>query len=182
MNEQTISQNIRAIREKRKLTLTEVAQKVNITKSSLSKIENGHISTPISTLIRIAEALGVPMSHFFTETAGNPPYVLTRKGEGEVYAKEGLQFGYSYQTLASGMRNHKMDPFLLTIPPEAKHDDCFQHEGEEFISGKIEFTIGDEVLYLNPGDTLLFDSSIEHVGKSMNNEFATLLCIFLSDK
>jgi len=87
MEEQEISKNIKLMRTKCGLTLTEVAQKAKITKSNLSKIENGHISTPISTLIRIAEVLEVPLSHFFTEPEDSPSYILTRNGKGKIYAR-----------------------------------------------------------------------------------------------
>ncbi|NQT58270.1 MAG: helix-turn-helix domain-containing protein [Bacteroidetes bacterium] len=185
MEEQSISENIQRIRKKCGLTLTEVAQKAKITKSNLSKIENGHISTPISTLIRIAEVLTVPLSHFFTEPEENPPYILTRKGKGKIFAREGVQFGYSYQSLSLGMWNKKLEPFILTIPPEVKSDDRFQHESEEFVymvSGRIEFILGDQILILESGDSLLFDSSIKHIGKSLDNKPATLLCVFLQSE
>jgi transcriptional regulator with XRE-family HTH domain len=182
MKEQAISKNIQLIRKKCGLTLTEVAQKAKITKSNLSKIENGHISTPISTLIRIAEVLKVPLSHFFTEPEESPPYILTRKGKGKIFAREGIQFGYSYQSLSMGIWNKNLEPFLLTLPPGAEHDDFFQHEGEEFIfvvSGRVEFFLGDQILSLESGDSLLFDSNIKHTGKSLDNKEATLLCVFL---
>ncbi len=182
MEEHEISKNIQSIRKKCGLTLTEVARKANITKSNLSKIENGHISTPISTLIRIAEVLEVPLSHFFTEPEESPSYILTRKGNGKIFAREGIQFGYAYQSLSMGMWNKKLEPFLLILPPDTENNDFFQHEGEEFIfvvSGRIEFALDDELLILAPGDSLLFDSNIKHTGKSLDNREATLLCIFL---
>jgi len=182
MEEQEISKNIKLMRTKCGLTLTEVAQKAKITKSNLSKIENGHISTPISTLIRIAEVLEVPLSHFFTEPEDSPSYILTRKGKGEIYAREGIQFGYSYQSLSKGIWNKKLEPFMLTFSPEAKHENFFQHEGEEFffvVSGRIEFILDDQEFIMETGDSLLFDANIKHAGKSLDNKPATLLCIFL---
>jgi len=61
MNEQKISKNIRKLRTQAELTLTSVAKKADLTKSTLSKIETGQTSPPISTLIRIANAMNVPI-------------------------------------------------------------------------------------------------------------------------
>jgi transcriptional regulator with XRE-family HTH domain len=49
-----------------------VAKKADITKSTLSKIETGQISAPISTLIRIAKAMNLPVVLFFVEDIFNP--------------------------------------------------------------------------------------------------------------
>ena len=53
MDEVAIGANIRRIRLARKTSLTELAGRVGIAKGTLSKIENGQISSPISTLLSI---------------------------------------------------------------------------------------------------------------------------------
>ena len=102
MNEQEISKNIRKLRTQAELTLTSVAKKADLTKSTLSKIETGQTSPPISTLIRIANAMNVPIVEFFADEGTQPAYVLTRRGEGQIVIQNGSQFGYSYEALFSG--------------------------------------------------------------------------------
>ena len=57
--EQFIGQRIRTLRLQRSVTLDQLADRVRLTKGQLSKIENGLVSSPVSTLTRIASALGV---------------------------------------------------------------------------------------------------------------------------
>ena len=71
MNEKSVGENIRTIRLASRASLTEVAKRAKLTKSTLSKIENGQISSPIATLLPIAAALGVKLGEFFRE-AGRP--------------------------------------------------------------------------------------------------------------
>lgn len=184
MNEQKIGQNIRNIRKQLGKTLTELATQAQITKSTLSKIETGQISSPVSTLIRIAEAMSVSLADFFQESDNLPKYSFTRKGEGKIITQDGSKFGYSYEGLALDMPNKAGEPFILTIQPGDPIGE-FQHGGQEFIymlSGKVEFTIDDTVLKLSPGDSLYIDPTLPHKTKVISKTPAKFICIFIQTK
>src|SRR5271156_6091430 len=83
MDERMVGENIRAIRLASKVSLTEVAKRAGMTKSTLSKIENGQTSSPISTLVAVASAMGVHLAEFFRESVGASRFILTRKGKGK---------------------------------------------------------------------------------------------------
>ncbi len=183
MDESTIGNNIRMLRDRVGLTLTAAAQKSRMTKSTLSKIETGQVSPPISTLLRIAAALEVTISEFFLEPEKNPPYVLTRKGRGRIITRDGSKLGYSYEGLALEMKKKIGEPFLLTIRPGDPAGQ-FQHGGQEFIymlSGQMEFTIGSEPLILEPGDSLYFDPTHVHKTRVKGKHPARFICIFMQD-
>jgi transcriptional regulator with XRE-family HTH domain len=180
VNEQGIGTNIRMLRSQAGLTLSQLARKARITKSTLSKIETGRISSPISTLLRIAEALGVGISEFFVEEARNPSHVLTPKGQGRIITRDGSRWGYSYEALALGMRGKLCEPFLLTIRP-GDPPGRFQHGGQEFIymlSGRMEFTIGGTPLQLGPGDALYLDPTRVHTTRVIGKQPARFICLF----
>ncbi len=54
---------IRTVRKKRSMTLRQLAQKTVLSVSLLSQIEVGKSSASISTLHKIAAALGVPLAY-----------------------------------------------------------------------------------------------------------------------
>jgi len=183
MNERTIGCNIRKLRSEKTLTLTEVAKKADITKSTLSKIETGQISAPISTLIRIAKAMNLPVVLFFAEEKSQPLYVLTRKGNGSIVTRNGSRFGYSYEGLALEKQNKYVEPFILTINPSDPVG-IFRHDGQEFdyiISGSMEFTIGNEKLTLKAGDSLYFDSNHVHKTQVIGKKPVKFLCVFIQE-
>ena len=183
MNELAVGKNIRKIRFGQGRTLTEVAEKSDLTKSSLSKIEQAQASPPISTLIRIATSLGVPIVDFFYEEQLEIPYVFTPKAKGITTARDGIEFGYVYEALALNKKDKYVEPFLLTINPEDPPG-TFQHKGQEFIymlSGTMDFTIGDDVLRLKTGDSLYFDSGIVHQTQIIGKRSARFLCVFIQD-
>jgi transcriptional regulator with XRE-family HTH domain len=183
MDESIIGKNIRRLRERAGLTVTALAQKSQMTKSTLSKIENGQVSPPISTLLRIAEALEVTISEFFLEPEKSPLFVLTRKDQGRIITRDGSKLGYSYEGLALEMKKKIGEPFLLTIRP-GDPPGQFQHNGQEFVymlSGQMEFTIGGEPLILNPGDSLYFDPTHVHKTRIVGKIPAKFICIFMQD-
>jgi transcriptional regulator with XRE-family HTH domain len=181
MDELLIGTRIRMLRERTGLSLTAAAAKSGVTKGTLSKIETGRVSSPISTFLRIAQALDVPVAEFFAESSRAPAFVLTRKNEGRIIARDGSKFGYSYEALALEMRGKTAEPFLLTIRPEDPAG-AFSHGGQEFIymlSGSMELTIGGEPLVLRPGDSLYFDPSRVHRTRAMGKKPAKFLCVFV---
>jgi len=183
MNEQIIAKRIRKIRLARGLTLTEAAKRSELTKSALSKIETAQISPPISTMIRIAKALGVALLEFFIDEENSPVCVYTPKNERQVVNQEGSSFGYRYEALALNKRNKYVEPFILTIEPGDPAGE-FYHKGQEFIymlEGIMEFTVGDNTYSLKPGDSIYFDSEVKHKTQVIGKKTVKFVAVFIQD-
>lgn len=181
MNEETIGANIRRRREQAGRTLTELANHASLTKGALSKIERGKGSPAISTVLRIAQALGCSLAELFAEAEVSLPFAFTRSGEGQIITRDGSRFGYSYEALALDMKQKLAEPFVLTIQP-GDPQGVFHHQGQEFIyvlSGQMEFSIGDQKLRMRRGDSVYFDSSQTHNTRIIGNKPATFLCLFV---
>ena len=183
MNEQAIGKNIRTLRVQTGLTLSALAKKADITKSALSKIETCQSSPPVSTLIRIARGIGVPVARFFEEQKKDPDFVLTPRGKGQIVKGDGSRLGYSYEALALEMRDKYVEPFILTIKPEDPAG-TFHHSGQEFVymlSGRADFKVGKENFILNKGDSLFFDSTKVYKIKAIGKQAAKFLCVFIQE-
>jgi transcriptional regulator with XRE-family HTH domain len=181
MDERMLGENIRSIRLAAKVTLTDVARRAGITKSTLSKIETGQTSSPISTLVAVASALGVRLAEFFREANSAPRLVFTRKGKGKAIVRDGTRLGYQYEALAVDYPNKPVEPFLLTISPGDK-EGHFQHRGQEFVyllTGHLEFTVGAKKFDMRPGDSLYFDPGVRHSLRPLNKKPARFLCFFI---
>ncbi len=157
------------MRIKREVTLDQLALEVKLTKGQLSKIENGKVSSPVSTLTRIAAVLSVEPSAFFQSiSSAHPRAVLVRKGERKAIVGRGSKIGHSYESLAFGLPFEKdFEPYLMRIE-EKKIDpakNTFHHPGHELLfmlKGKMDYRHGDLSYHLDPGDSLFFDGTIEH--------------------
>ncbi|MCL1796122.1 MAG: XRE family transcriptional regulator [Clostridia bacterium] len=158
-----IGASIRKIRVLSGLTQQEVADRCDLTKSMISKIENGRVVPAVGSLQRIARALGVTVSTLMeaTENGGvhmtlnpfaNPEgFTLTSKGY-RIYP-------------ASSYPGQIMQPILVYAQKGELHPHEVVHQGEEFIhviDGEMVFTVGGEHYLLRAGDSLYFDGMQKH--------------------
>ncbi len=164
-----IGQKIRALRADRNVTLDQLASEVKLTKGQISKIENGKVSSPVSTLTRIAVALAVEPGYFFQNSVVSPPRaVMVRKSERKVIVGRGSKIGHSYESLAYGLAFEKdFEPYLMRIEERTIEPDknVFRHPGHELLfmlKGKMDYRHAGQVYHLEPGDSLFFDGTIEH--------------------
>jgi transcriptional regulator with XRE-family HTH domain len=64
-----VGQKIRQIRKSRHLTQSDLAARIGITQSDLSRMENGEYKVGLDTLFRILQVFELSMSQFFNESA-----------------------------------------------------------------------------------------------------------------
>ena len=183
-----IGEKIKQMREDQALSLEEFAKKVGVSPSILNEIENHLVSPPLGTLIKIAHALNVGVSDFFGgEGAG---YSLVRKDErkriSRFASKDGVNYGYSYESLGFDKKERQMEPFLVTLqksPMEAKA--LSSHPGEEFIfvlEGQVLVQLGDHSDVLNPGDSIYYDATILHRVSCHEGTAAKILAVLWAPK
>lgn len=70
-----IGEKLRGIRQQRRMSLRELAERADVSASMLSQIETGKAYPSVRSLYAIADALGVPVDYFFPseEDAGELP-------------------------------------------------------------------------------------------------------------
>ena len=68
-----VGQKIRQIRKSRHLTQADLAARIGVTQSDLSRMENGEYKVGLDTLFRILQVFELSMSHFFEESSAEAP-------------------------------------------------------------------------------------------------------------
>jgi transcriptional regulator with XRE-family HTH domain len=164
-----IGEKIRELREKRGLSLQDMANRTGYTSALLSQVENHLISPPLGALIKIAKSLEVKVGTFFGEEP-RESYAIVRRDErkhiSRYASKEGVSYGYVYESLGFDKKDRQMEPFLVTLEPATvKSEKLSTHDGEEFIfvlEGEMEAILGDHKDVLHPGDSIYYESTIPH--------------------
>jgi len=64
MTNRDIGARVKAVRQDRKMTTTDLARRVGISQAQISRLENGLQGFRSGTLIKIAKALGKPPFYF----------------------------------------------------------------------------------------------------------------------
>jgi transcriptional regulator with XRE-family HTH domain len=164
--EQTIGAQVRALRTRLGLKSAELAAAAGISGSLMSKIENGQVSPSLSTLQSLATALNVPIALLFAATEERRDCSYVRAGEGVVIERSGTKAGHQYRLLGHSLAGDlAVEPYLITLSPEAVPYTAFQHAGTELIymlTGRVAYRHADRTYELGPGDTLMFDASAAH--------------------
>ena len=186
MLEERIAKNIRTLREKKKMTLQELADLTGLTRSYLSKIERSRKAPPYSTMNRIASALEVDVHFLFKvilEVDTDTRITFTKRGDGVMVETAGAFYGYQYEALASNKPGKNMSPYI--IEPAFDEAGVFQHEGEELLyvlEGRHEFIYDGQSHMMEQGDSVYFDSGIPHSGRSVGKKKARLLAVMFNYK
>ncbi len=164
-----VGEKIKVLRELKGFSLKDVAERAGFSTALISQMENHLVSPSLGTLINLAKALNVKVGDFFGETH-EEPYAIVRKDERKTVSrfasKEGVKYGYSYESLGFEKKNRHMEPFIVTLEPATiKNSKTSTHEGEEFIyvlEGEMEVILGNHRDVLYPGDSIYYDSTVPH--------------------
>lgn len=189
LKELNLGQKIKALRQRKKISLDDMARRTNLSQPLLSQIESEVVAPPVATLLKIARALNVNISYFFQAEEGEEKKaVVVRKNERKkVFRRiheDPAKVGYYYESLAYPKADRHMEPFQVEFEAKKKEDLIFfNHKGEEFVfvlEGQLEFNYENEVYLLEPGDSLYFDSSLPHAFRAVGRKNALALDVIYS--
>ncbi len=175
----SVGRRLRALRAERDFSIRALAQKSRLSVNTLSLIENGRTSPSVATLQQLAGALAVPMTAFFENGTPRNRLVHTKSGKRRV-----APFTHgTLESLGGSLTNSTAEPFLVKLAPNAgSGSQQIVHTGYEFVfclTGRIAYTIEDQMYLLEPGDSLLFESHLPHRWQNVESrpsEFLLLLC------
>jgi len=174
--ENTISPGarFRRLRQRRGLSLAQVAKATGVSVGFLSALERGQMSASIATLRRIARYYRTNILSFFEPANDNSR--LVKPAERKILE---TTKGVRMELLAWG--NTAMEPHLFRIKPGGSSGESYTHEGEEFLHvlrGQFEIWLNqDEHYLLETGDSLYFQSSTPHRWKNPGKKESWLLWI-----
>jgi len=180
-----VGEKVRKIREFKNLSQEELAERSKLSKDLIIKIEENKDMPFLAPLIRIARTLGVRLGTFLDDASELGP-VITRTGN----RKQGVSFSHEksadpsdlvFFPLASDKSGRHMEPFIIDVKPSKDNEfSLSSHEGEEFLyvlSGDIEISYGSEVYTLSAGESIYYDSIVNHHVHSANEKTARILAV-----
>ena len=168
-----VGSRLREERERRGISLRELARRVGVSPSLVSQIELDRVNPSVSTLYALVTQLGMTMSEVFGDSPLNEP-VVHRPAGGDGLAERPET--RRVINLASGVRWERLTPhsdpdveFLYVVYPvgaeSCSEDALVTHAGREFgyvSSGALGVRVGFDEYELGPGASIAFDSSSPH--------------------
>lgn len=148
------------------LSATELARKSGLSKPMISKIQAAQGFPSLPSLVRLADALEMPVTSLFQGLDEERDALFTRAGAGPELGRPGTRSGHRYQLLGS-MRGpaKRMEPMLVTLTSETEVFPLYQHPGTELLymlEGEVDYGYGGAVYEMQPGDALQLDGEVPH--------------------
>jgi transcriptional regulator with XRE-family HTH domain len=175
-----LSRRIRAEREQRSWTLSDLAAASGVSKAMISKIERGGTSPTAALLGKITGAFGISLSSLFMEETGTSQK-LRRKAEQEWWTDP--ESGQRRATI-SPPAAHLLELVKSDLPPNARIDyPAMSYNGVLqqiwMLSGTLTFQEGETIHVLKAGDCLELS---EPLSTSFRNMSDTQVCSYLVAK
>jgi transcriptional regulator with XRE-family HTH domain len=161
----SIGLKVFSLRKSMGLSLQQLGERSDVSAAAIHKIEQGGMVPTITTLLKIAGALGRPVSYFVEEDGSREDLaVLTPSGEVRpVYTSHK---GISLSSISGPYSRFLLAGARATVAPGANSGrKPMQHPGEELVhltEGVLEFTVAGKSFRLEPGSSLHFRGDQPH--------------------
>lgn len=185
-------ETIRRVRMDRGMTMRELARRIGLAPSHLSKIERGLANPSVGTLWTISDELGIPVARLFSPDRETPPLRATVWGQEKAPLSSGRQGEALSETVPfaqvfppvvdpahresikmAGVEFQRLTPHddLAIEFMEVRHEvgagdpESYRHRGREYglvLEGRLQVEIGFSKHVLEPGWSVAFDSSTPH--------------------
>ena len=165
-----VGAKIKRLRESKNITIEEVSERSGLSQDQIISIENDEHLPSLGPLIKIARALGVRLGTFLDDNDDLGPVVCRAEEHNSSISFSNdaadARKNMEYFSLAKQKAGRQMEPFIIDIQAsEEKNFKLSAHEGEEFIfvlSGELEIEYGKQKYLLKEGDSIYYDSIVEH--------------------
>ncbi len=167
-----VGPRLRALRQERETTLTDLSAETGISVSTLSRLESGQRKPTLELLLPLARAHGVQID----ELVAAPPTADPR-----VHLRPITRHGMTLVPLtrqAGGLQAFKV---VIPASREPREMSPRTHDGYEWfyvLSGRLRLVLGSHDLVLGAGEAAEFDTRVPHAFWSADGGAVELLSLF----
>jgi transcriptional regulator with XRE-family HTH domain len=158
---QSLAEAVRRFRAARAWTLDELAARSGVSRRLVVQIEQGEANPSISTLLRLAGALGVTLTELVNDQHSTTLGVRAPSDATELW--QGPAGGRALLEVSRG----PLELWSWTLEPAESHFSAAHHPGAlELVRvrrGMLVLEVGDESAQVKAGHSAWFDAAHEHV-------------------
>ena len=185
MNNNIVGEKIKSVLTTKGISIDQLSAQSSLSIKQINYVLESEIIPSLSPLIKIARALGVRLGTFLDDTEQIGP-IVHRNNETQKPASFSSQLSsenshLNFFPLAGNKSGRHMEPFIIDIKPSIKSEPILSsHEGEEFIfvmKGSVKVIYGKEQFVLNIGDSIYYDSIVDHLVSAADKEISQILAV-----
>ncbi|HEY9390314.1 MAG TPA: XRE family transcriptional regulator [Mycobacteriales bacterium] len=170
-----IAASIRRERDRAGLSMTELARRAGIAKSTLSQLESGVGNPSVETLWALGVGLGVPFSRLVDPP--RPAVRVIRAGEGPVTYSE--RADYAATLLASCPPGARRDLYRIQAQPGEPRTSQPHMPGttEHVVLGAGRALVGpvEDPIELDPGDYVTYRGDVPHTFRALQDDTTAVI-------
>jgi len=159
------------------LSVTELAKRAGLAKSTLSQLENGIGNPSLETIWSLAATLGVPFSRLVEDE--RPRIQVIRAGCGTPRISE--HSNYTTTLLAACLPGARRDIYRITLQPgepyQARAHAAGTVEHVVLAAGKALFGPAGKEIELCPGDYIAYPADVPHQYHALEPDTSAVLII-----
>ena len=169
-----VAKNFKLLRERKRLSLDNVAALTGVSKSMLGQIERGEVNPTITVMSKIANGLKISFSALL-ERGDEPSETVRGADVDPLYEDDGRYVNYPIFTFSD---SRPFEIFRIVVKPHG-HLESQDHlpGSEEYVtvfSGAVVITSGGIEHPLAAGDSLRFAADVHHAYRNDTDEPAEL--------
>lgn len=172
---------LRAVRERKGITLKQVAAEAGVTESLISQVERNQVSPSIDTLLSIVDVLEIDLEYLLSDYRKSKPVSIVRESDRSVRKMQGVSY-YQLSAMTDSVEEYGIEAVMLKIEPGAvRGSPEYGHPGKELgviLAGKGELSYGTEIYPLCKDDSVSFESGMPHSMRNTGTD--TLIAIWVN--
>ena len=177
-----IAQRLVGLREAEDMTCEQLASVIGVPIETYKKYENAEEDIPVSVLYDVAGHFGLELTELLSGSAPKlKDFSFIKQGKGLNVTRRKDD---TYQSLSYNFAHAHSEALLVTVPVSDENEPMQEtvHTGQEFnymLEGRMEIMINKNIVILEPGDSLYFDSSYPHGMKALDGKPAKFVCVIM---
>jgi len=161
----SIGLKVFSLRKSMGLSLQQLSDRSDVSAAAIHKIEQGGMVPTITTLLKIAGAVGRPVSYFVEEDGGRDDLAVLTPPD-EIRPVFTSHKGITLSSISGPYSRFLLAGARAMVEPGASSGrKPMQHPGEELVhltDGVLDFTVAGQLFQLEPGSSLHFRGDQPH--------------------
>jgi quercetin dioxygenase-like cupin family protein/DNA-binding XRE family transcriptional regulator len=176
-----IGARLRHARLVKGLLIKDLAQRVGVSISLISKYENDKLLPPLTVLHSLVTELETNIGALFEPNWTGVEHVARAGGRPRISAGGGKDSaGVMLERLVPNGKGHLLQGNIHIVAPGGGSMGAMRHEGDEVgyvLEGRLELSIDDKLHELGPGDSFAFPSNLAHTYRNPGSEVTRVIWV-----
>ena len=176
-----IGARLRHARLVKGLLIKDLAQRVGVSISLISKYENDRLLPPLTVLHSLVTELETNIGALFEPDWSGSGYVARGGARPRISAAgNGGSAGVTLERIVPNGQGHLLQGNIHIVAPGGGSMGPMRHEGDEVgyvLEGRLDLSIDDKLHELGPGDSFAFPSNLAHTYRNPGADVTRVLWI-----